>query len=241
MQFKVISPNVESSGNAGTDPQAQIEQMLSGSPVFLFMKGTPESPQCGFSGKVTNILNSWKVPFKSFNVLSDESIRQGIKDYANWQTIPQLYINKEFVGGSDVVEEMSNNGELGELLNEAFPEMKITPPPPPAEVREVAAQEAAVILKENPDIRLLDVRTPQEREVACLENSVLLDQELVEEMLDTWDQDTAMMFICHTGERSRQAAQYFAAQGFQQVYNISDGIHGWSSSVDSAIPLYQSS
>ncbi|MED5403019.1 MAG: rhodanese-like domain-containing protein [SAR324 cluster bacterium] len=136
---------------------------------------------------------------------------------------------------------MSNNGELGELLNEAFPEMKITPPPPPAEVREVAALEAAVILKENPDIRLLDVRTPQEREVACLENSVLLDQELVEEMLDTWDQDTAMMFICHTGERSRQAAQYFAAQGFQQVYNISDGIHGWSSSVDSAIPLYQSS
>ncbi|MEE3265336.1 MAG: rhodanese-like domain-containing protein [SAR324 cluster bacterium] len=119
--------------------------------------------------------------------------------------------------------------------------MKITPPPAPAEVREVAALEAAVILKENPDIRLLDVRTPQEREVACLENSVLLDQELVEEMLDTWDQDTAMMFICHTGERSRQAAQYFAAQGFQQVYNISDGIHGWSSSVDSAIPLYQSS
>ena len=211
MQFKVISPDVESTGSTGSSPQSQIEQMLNDNPVFLFMKGTPESPQCGFSGKVTNILNAWKVPFKSFNVLADESIRQGIKDYANWQTIPQLYINKEFVGGSDVVEEISNNGELGELLNEAFPEMKITPPPPPAEAQEVNALEASVIMKENPNISLLDVRSPQERETACLENSVLLDQELVEEMLDKWDKDTAMMFICHTGQRSRQAAQYFAA------------------------------
>ena len=238
MQFKIISPDVESTGSTGSSPQSQIEQMLNDNPVFLFMKGTPESPQCGFSGKVTNILNAWKVPFKSFNVLADESIRQGIKDYANWQTIPQLYINKEFVGGSDVVEEISNNGELGELLNEAFPEMKITPPPPPAEAQEVNALEASVIMKENPNISLLDVRSPQERETACLENSVLLDQELVEEMLDKWDKDTAMMFICHTGQRSRQAAQYFAAQGFQKVYNISDGIHGWSSSVDSSIPTY---
>ena len=238
MQFKVISPDVESTGSTGSSPQSQIEQMLNDNPVFLFMKGTPESPQCGFSGKVTNILNAWKVPFKSFNVLADESIRQGIKDYANWQTIHQLYINKEFVGGSDVVEEISNNGELGELLNEAFPEMKITPPPPPAEVQEVNALEASVIMKENPNINLLDVRSPQERETACLENSVLLDQELVEEMLDKWDKDSAMMFICHTGQRSRQAAQYVAAQGFQKVYNISDGIHGWSSSVDSSIPTY---
>ena len=238
MQFKVISPDVESTGSTGSSPQSQIEQMLNDNPVFLFMKGTPESPQCGFSGKVTNILNAWNVPFKSFNVLADESIRQGIKDYANWQTIPQLYINKEFVGGSDVVEEISNNGELGELLNEAFPEMKITPPPPPAEAQDVNALEASVIMKENPNISLLDVRSPQERETACLENSVLLDQELVEEMLDKWDKDTAMMFICHTGQRSRQAAQYFAAQGFQKVYNISDGIHGWSSSVDSSIPTY---
>ena len=176
MQFKVISPDVESTGSTGSSPQSQIEQMLNDNPVFLFMKGTPESPQCGFSGKVTNILNAWNVPFKSFNVLADESIRQGIKDYANWQTIPQLYINKEFVGGSDVVEEISNNGELGELLNEAFPEMKITPPPPPAEAQEVNALEASVIMKENPNISLLDVRSPQERETACLENSVLLDQ-----------------------------------------------------------------
>ena len=118
MKFKVVSPNVESSGNSGTDPQAQIEQMLSDSPVFLFMKGTPESPQCGFSYKVADILKSWKVPYKSFNVLSDESIRQGIKDFANWQTIPQLYIKKEFVGGCDIVKEMFEKGELQKKLEE---------------------------------------------------------------------------------------------------------------------------
>ena len=71
MKFKVISPDVESTGSTGSSPQSQIEQMLNDNPVFLFMKGTPESPQCGFSGKVTNILNAWKVPFKSFNVLAD--------------------------------------------------------------------------------------------------------------------------------------------------------------------------
>ena len=238
MQFKVVSPNVESSGNSGSDPQAQIEQMLSGNPVFLFMKGTPESPQCGFSAKVTGILNSWNVPFKSFNVLADESIRQAIKDHANWQTIPQLYINKEFIGGCDVIEEISTNGELGDILTEAFPDMEITPPSPPAKVQEVEALEASLILKANPEIRILDVRTPQERETASLANSVLLDQELVEEMLDEWDPNTAMMFICHLGERSRQAAQHFASQGFQQVYNVSDGIQGWSINVDSSIPQY---
>ena len=96
----------------------------------------------------------------------------------------------------------------------------------------------SAILKKNPEIRLLDVRTLQERETACLDNSVLLDQELVEEMLGSWDPNTPLMFFCHLGERSRQASQYFTSQGFQQVYNISDGINGWSSNVDSSIPQY---
>ena len=122
MKFKVVSSDVKSTEYSASDPQVRIDQMLAGSPVFLFMKGTPESPQCGFSYKVTDILKSWKVPFQSFDVLSDESIRQGIKDYANWPTIPQLYIKKEFVGGSDIVDEMSRNGELGDLLKDAFPD-----------------------------------------------------------------------------------------------------------------------
>ena len=238
MKFKVVSSDAESVENLASDPKGRIEQMLSGSPVFLFMKGTPESPQCGFSYKVTDILKSWKVPFQSFDVLSDESIRQGIKDYADWPTIPQLYINKEFIGGTDIVDEMSSNGELGDLLKEAFPDKEFTPPPPPAQVLEIPAVEAAEILKVNPDISLLDVRSPQEREQACIENSVLLDQELVEEMLGSLDPESPLMFYCHVGQRSRQAAQYFTSQGFQHVYNISDGISGWSSSVDSSIPQY---
>ena len=238
MKFKVVSSEVENAEHITSDPKGRIDQMLAGSPVFLFMKGTPESPQCGFSYKVTDILKSWKVPFQSFDVLSDESIRQGIKDHANWPTIPQLYINKEFVGGSDIVDEMSSNGELADLFKKAFPDKEFDPPPPPAEVQEILASKAAEILKDNPDIHLLDVRSPQEREQACIENSVLLDQQLVEEILGNWDPESPLMFYCHVGQRSRQAAQYFATQGFQQVYNISDGISGWSSSVDSSIPKY---
>ena len=238
MKFKVVSPDVESNVDSNNDTHSKIDQMLSENPVFLFMKGTPESPQCGFSYKVVDILKAWNVPYKSFNVLSDENIRQGIKDYANWQTIPQLYINKELVGGSDIVEEMSKNGELGNMLSEALPEIEIKPPPPVAEVREVSALEASKILKENPQIRLLDVRTTEEREKACIDNSVLIDQDMVENMLDTWDRNTGIMFFCHVGQRSRQAAQFFTSQGFQLIYNISDGIMGWSNSVDSSIPQY---
>tara|TARA_Y100001970_G_C14254145_1_gene873938 strand:+ start:4906 stop:5622 length:717 start_codon:yes stop_codon:yes gene_type:complete len=238
MQFKVISSDVGIDAESNNDAHSRIDRMLSESPVFLFMKGTPESPQCGFSYKVVDILRAWKVPYKSFNVLSDESIRQGVKDYANWQTIPQLYINKEFVGGSDVVEEMSNNGELADMFSQALPDMEISPPPPVADINEISALEASTILKEKPDIRLLDVRSADERETACLENSTLLDQNLVEEILDSWDRNIEVMFICHVGQRSRQAAQYFVSQGFQKVYNISDGINGWSNTVDPSIPQY---
>ena len=80
------------------------------------MKGTPEMPQCGFSQKVTDILKGMNVDFSSFDVLSDESIRQGIKEFANWPTIPQLYIGGKFVGGCDIVEQMASNGELKNLL-----------------------------------------------------------------------------------------------------------------------------
>ena len=238
MEFKVISKDSGVEANSETEPLSRIDKMVSENTVFLFMKGTPESPQCGFSYKVVDILKAWKVPYKSFNVLSDESIRQGVKDYANWQTIPQLYINKEFVGGSDVVEEMSNNGELGEMFSKAFPDMEISSPPPAAEVIEVKSSEASDILKENPQIKLLDVRSPDERQTACIENSELLDQKMVEEILDSWDRNSEIMFVCHVGQRSRQAAQYFASQGFQRVYNISDGIRGWSDTVDPSIPQY---
>lgn len=97
---------------------AQIKSDLAENDVVLYMKGTSVFPQCGFSAVVVNVLNNLGVTFKSVNVLEDDDIRQGIKDFANWPTIPQLYIKGEFVGGCDIVKEMFSSGELQELLKE---------------------------------------------------------------------------------------------------------------------------
>ena len=93
-----------------------ISKEIEGNEVCLFMKGTPDAPQCGFSMAVSNMLKILEVNFKGVNVLEDEMLRQGIKEYSDWPTIPQLYIKKEFVGGCDIVKEMFEKGELLELL-----------------------------------------------------------------------------------------------------------------------------
>ena len=90
----------------------RIEKIISENPVVLFMKGTPEFPQCGFSGQVMQILDYVGAPVVGVNVLEDADIRQGVKEYANWPTIPQLYVKGEFVGGCDIVREMFQSGEL---------------------------------------------------------------------------------------------------------------------------------
>lgn len=95
-----------------------IDADIKNNPVLLYMKGTADFPQCGFSAVVVQILKSLQVPFKEVNVLADPEIRQGIKDYSNWPTIPQLYIKGEFVGGCDIVREMYQSGELQQLLKE---------------------------------------------------------------------------------------------------------------------------
>lgn len=95
-----------------------IDAEVKGSDVVLFMKGTPSFPQCGFSGQVVQILDYLGVPFKGINVLESAELRQGIKDYANWPTIPQLYVKGEFIGGCDIVREMFQAGELQTLLTE---------------------------------------------------------------------------------------------------------------------------
>lgn len=94
--------------------QSDIEQ----NPVMLYMKGTPMFPQCGFSARVVQILTHMGVPFNSANVLEDMELREGIKDFSNWPTIPQLYVKGEFVGGCDIVTEMFQSGELETLLSE---------------------------------------------------------------------------------------------------------------------------
>jgi monothiol glutaredoxin len=96
--------------------QQRIEQLIGSSPVFVFMKGNKLMPQCGFSNNVVQILNALAVPFETFDVLSDAEVRQGIKEFSDWPTIPQVYVNGEFMGGSDILIEMYNSGELREKL-----------------------------------------------------------------------------------------------------------------------------
>jgi monothiol glutaredoxin len=97
----------------------RIKQEVAENDVVLFMKGTPNSPQCGFSGQVAQILGFLEVPYKGVNVLADGEIREGVKQYANWPTIPQLYVKGEFVGGCDIVREMFQSGELIDHLKSA--------------------------------------------------------------------------------------------------------------------------
>ncbi len=93
-----------------------IEKQLSDNPVVLYMKGTATFPQCGFSGKAVYLLRQCGVDFMAVNVLEDDEIRQGIKEYANWPTIPQLYVNGEFIGGSDIMQQLYDSGELHKIL-----------------------------------------------------------------------------------------------------------------------------
>ena len=94
----------------------KIETQISNNDVCLFMKGTPDAPQCGFSMAVTNIMKVLEVDFVSINVLEDQEIREGIKVFSDWPTIPQLYVKKEFIGGCDIVKEMFEKGELKKLF-----------------------------------------------------------------------------------------------------------------------------
>jgi monothiol glutaredoxin len=104
------------------DPSTRqrIETLVASSPVYVFMKGNKLMPQCGFSNNVCQILNALAVPFETFDVLSDPEIRQGIKEFSDWPTIPQVYVQGEFMGGSDILIEMYNSGELLEKITIAL-------------------------------------------------------------------------------------------------------------------------
>lgn len=110
----------DSKEDSGLDAQlvSRLKELLDSSPVMVFMKGSPEEPKCGFSGKLVAILKQENVPFKSFDILTDEAVRQGLKEFSKWPSYPQLYIKGELIGGSDIVLEMHKNGELKSLLEE---------------------------------------------------------------------------------------------------------------------------
>ena len=100
-----------------SDAKSRIDEIVKNNQVVLFMKGTPLFPQCGFSSRAVTILEHLDTPFESVDVLQDPEIRQGIKEYSDWPTIPQLYVKGEFVGGSDIMLEMFQSGELQQLVN----------------------------------------------------------------------------------------------------------------------------
>ena len=102
------------------DVLTKIDEKVKNNKVMLYMKGTPEFPQCGFSAHTIDILKSYGVPFETEDVLADPEIRDGVKRYSNWPTIPQIYINGKFVGGCDILHELHERGELAPLLKAAF-------------------------------------------------------------------------------------------------------------------------
>ncbi len=110
------------------DPvQKKIDDLLHEHDVVLFMKGTPQFPQCGFSQRMAGLLQAAGAPYSAINVLLDDAIREGVKVYANWPTIPQLYVNGKFIGGCDIVSEMYESGELATLLEPFRPEVNSSP------------------------------------------------------------------------------------------------------------------
>lgn len=105
----------------GEQPAAEfIDGFVKSNPVAIFMKGSPHAPMCGFSARASSILFAYNKPFAHFNVLEDEAVREGVKEYSHWPTIPQIYIGGEFIGGSDILAQMHDSGELREAIEAAF-------------------------------------------------------------------------------------------------------------------------
>lgn len=301
--------------------QGRIDALVKGNRVVLFMKGTRAAPQCGFSAQVVEILDQYLPEYATVNVLADAGIRDGVKEYAQWPTIPQLFVDGEFVGGCDIVRELDSNGELvktlgglvtppsppsititdaaakvfaqaaadigeGEALRMVVdgrfnheltitgrtpgdlevtangillcfdvgsarradgvridyvesptPGFKIDNPNAPPTVRHVSPAEAKALLEQDARARLLDVRTPAEQAQASIAGAVLLTPEYMREIL-ALERDTPLVFHCHHGQRSHQAALHFLERGFTVVYNVAGGIDAWSVELDPSIPRY---
>tara|TARA_Y100000310_G_C20104597_1_gene544337 strand:- start:97 stop:405 length:309 start_codon:yes stop_codon:yes gene_type:complete len=99
------------------ETKTKIEKLINENKTILFMKGTPQYPECGFSMQVVQVLNEQKIPFTSFNILTDEELRQNLKTYANWPTYPQLWVNQKLIGGCDIVTQLAHSGELKKVVN----------------------------------------------------------------------------------------------------------------------------
>lgn len=300
--------------------RAQIQKTIDDNPVVLFMKGQRRMPQCGFSSQVVQILDSMLPEYATVNVLSDQGIRQGIKEFSDWPTIPQLYINGQFVGGCDIVVQMYESGELFKMLGKEPPKVeapsltvsaaaaaafaeplkeqpdmavrlmidtdfrpgmdldtkrpmdveveangvrfvmdagtaqrangltidfvpgerggfKLDNPNEPAKVKQITPEDVQAKLQAGEEFELVDVRTVEERQVAAIDGSRLLDPAYEGELLKM-AKDTTMVFLCHHGGRSQATAESFLREGFKNVFNMAGGIDAWALHVDNTVPRY---
>ena len=299
----------------------RIDRTITSDRVVLFMKGNRQSPQCGFSATVVQILDELVPDYTTVDVLADPAIREGIKAYSSWPTIPQLYVGGEFVGGCDIVRELYGNGELHEKLGVAVPERRaptlhVTPaaagflreaiaksggqalhlridrgfqnraylgPPEPGEieatalgvtfrvdlataqraegvridyvetehghdlaienpnapvpVRQLDPKELQRLLDERVSLHFFDVRTAEEAAIARIPGARLVDAEVAAE-IERLPRDAMLVFHCHHGGRSQQAAEHFRGLGFRNVHNLVGGIDAWSQQVDPSVPRY---
>jgi monothiol glutaredoxin len=300
----------------------RIDGLVASDKIVLFMKGDRIQPQCGFSASVVEILNELAPSYTTVDVLADPEIRQGVKDYSSWPTIPQLYVGGEFVGGCDIIRELYGAGELHARLGVPAPERRVptlhvseqaaaflrravaeapagqalhlrigpsfqnraylgppeageieagvagvtflldlptaqraeglridyaeTPhghdltienPNAPQPVQPMTAQELKRRLDAGEPVELFDVRTPEERELARIPGARLLDAEAAADIREL-PQDTLLVFHCHKGGRSQQAAEHFRGLGFRNVHNLVGGIDAWSQQVDPSVPRY---
>ena len=302
--------------------RTRIDTLLSSNRIVLFMKGEPRAPQCGFSAKAIGALDALGVDYAHVDVLSDPEIREGIKQYGEWPTIPQLYIGGELVGGSDIIEQMANSGELytvlglpapdrtppaititaaaAQMLREAVSnagagfalqidvdarfnaKLQLAPvdasaiaveteglraqfdlasarraqglsidwvddgrgrglvidnPNAPPKVQPLTAVEARERIA-NGTLTVVDVRPAEERAIASInEHFSILDGD-AQSHLEALDKDTPVAFLCHTGQRSAQAAEHFRGLGFRNVFNVEGGIEAWADLADQHVARY---
>ena len=301
--------------------RAQIDDLVKKNHVVLFMKGSRHFPQCGFSATVTRILDSYLPKYETVNVLSSPDIREGIKEYSSWPTIPQLYVEGKFVGGCDIVRELDQSGELAKLLGaEKKAAAKAEPPrvtvsdearaaiaaaqkdaggdplrvavgprheydlyfdakqpgdvaveasgitfvfdaesaarageltigfvegqgfrldssKAPPRVKGMSASELKKLLEtERAKVLLLDVRPEAERKLASIPGHEPLEPSTMER-LESLSDDVRVVLYCHSGGRSRAAAEQLLARGVKNVFNLEGGVEAYSS-VDPSIPRY---
>jgi monothiol glutaredoxin len=299
----------------------EIATTIENNSVVVFMKGNRTQPQCGFSATVVQILDQMATEYETVDVLANPGIREGIKTFSNWPTIPQLYIDGEFIGGCDIIKDMNTSGDLqkklkfdittlkapsltitdtaAEALKSTLTEndaqvlhlsinaqfqislelgeptaaklvtssngiglyidiptikraegmtidfvdgpqgsgFKIDNPNSPPAVQQMPVSKLKELMDSDTKFKLIDVRTPDERATACIDGSLLLTQEVAQELARV-DKETILVFHCHHGGRSQQAAEQFRDSGFRNVHNVVGGIDTWSQEIDSAVPRY---